>query len=171
MRISALEEYGIRCLLALAENGVRGQASIAEIAEREGISVPYASKLLAILRKAGLVAAVRGRSGGFSISREPKDINLLEVITALGGPLMDEEHCQKYSGQLEECIHTGDCSVMNVLGGLAGYISDYLASNTLEDIMSGNVLNQAKQVNMNEKPAESSPRVDRNLTVLNKRIG
>jgi Rrf2 family iron-sulfur cluster assembly transcriptional regulator len=55
MRISAVEEYGLRCLVALARKGPDSQLSISEIAELEGLSVPYASKLLAILRRAGLV--------------------------------------------------------------------------------------------------------------------
>src|SRR5512141_1068447 len=105
MRISAVEEYGLRCLLALARKGPKDQLSISEIAEQEGLSVPYASKLLAILRRAGLVTAERGRGGGFSIAREPKEINLYEVMTSLGGPLIDPNHCQKYSGQLNQCVH------------------------------------------------------------------
>ena len=157
MRISALEEYGIRCLLVLAEQGVGGQLSISDIAEREGISVPYASKLLAILRKAKLVEAVRGRRGGFSIAQPADKINLLTVITALGGPLMDQEHCIKFSGQLEECVHSGNCSVMYVLGGLAGYIGDYLASTTLEDIVSGNILDRARKSINEENSQNVSP--------------
>ncbi len=171
MRISALEKYGIRCLLALAESGVEGQLSIADIAEQEGISAPYASKLLAILRKAGLVVAVRGRSGGFSIAREPKEINLLDVITALGGPLIDDEHCQKFSGQLDQCVHTGDCLIMQVLGGLACYIADYLASTSLEDIITGNVMSIAKQVSINGQPVGDSSDEIATVSVLNKRIG
>ena len=97
MRITAVEEYGLRCLLALAKEGTAGQLSISEIAEKEGLSVPYASKLLGILRKSGLVVAARGRSGGFSIAREPEKITMYEVLTALGGPLIDTNHCQKYS--------------------------------------------------------------------------
>lgn len=137
MRISSLEEYGLRCLLALAGKGESGQLSISEIAELEGLSVPYASKLLAILRKAELVKSVRGRKGGFCIARAPKEINLYQVITALGGPLIDPDHCSKHAGQLEECIHTADCSVQMLLGGLAGYLGEYLVKTTLVDLMDG----------------------------------
>jgi len=64
MRITAVEEYGLRCLLNLAREGAKAQLSISEIAEMEGLSVPYTSKLLSILRKSGLVLAARGRGGG-----------------------------------------------------------------------------------------------------------
>lgn len=148
MRISAVEEYGLRCLLALARQGHGGQLSISEIAEREGLSVPYASKLLAILRRAGLVTAERGRGGGFSIAREPKDINLYEVMTALGGPLIDPSHCQKYSGQLGECVHIGKCSISDVLGGVAGYVQTFLSQTTLEDLINSE---KAKALRLNQE--------------------
>jgi Rrf2 family protein len=135
MRISAVEEYGLRCLVALARKGPGGQLSIPETAEMEGISIPYASKLLSMLRKAGLVTAVRGRGGGFCIARHPREITLLEVITALGGPLMAPDHCTKYTGQLERCVHVGNCTVHEVLDGLAGYLGEILANTTLQDLL------------------------------------
>lgn len=135
MRISALEEYGLRCLLALARVGTKGRLSITEIAEIEGLSVPYASKLLSILRKAGLVVAERGRSGGFSIAHEPRDVNLYEIITGLGGPIINPDHCEKFAGQMDACVHKDNCSVHEVLGGLAGYIQLFLSGTTLADLI------------------------------------
>jgi Rrf2 family protein len=136
MRISAVEEYGLRCLIQLARKGPSDQLSISEIAELEGLSIPYASKLLAILRRAGLVTAERGRGGGFSIAKQPSEVNLYEVLTALGGPMIDPNHCNKYSGQLSQCVHLGHCSVHDVLGGLAGYVQDFLSKTTLQDLIS-----------------------------------
>lgn len=138
MRITAVEEYGLRCLLTLAGKGTSGQMSISEIAEKEGLSIPYASKLLGILRRAGLVVAARGRTGGFSIAKEPKEIGLYEILTSLGGPLIDPNHCQKYSGQLDECVHFANCSVHDILGGLAGFVQDFLSKTTLQDLLTGN---------------------------------
>ena len=146
MRISALEEYGLRCLLALAKEGQDGQLSISEISELEGLSVPYTSKLLSILRKSKLVNAVRGRGGGFRIARNPNEINLLEVITALGGPLIDPNHCDRYSGQLDKCIHTDNCSVQYTLAGLSRIVGQFLSSSTLEDIIQGNNINDLIQL-------------------------
>ena len=135
MRLSATEEYGLRCLLALAREGTEGQLSITEIAEKEGISAPYASKLLSLLRKAGLVTAVRGRKGGFQIAYEPSHITLLEVVTSLGGPLIDPDHCRKRTGQRDHCVHGLDCVVREVLGGVAEYIRNYLSAITLQDMI------------------------------------
>ncbi|HYY57081.1 MAG TPA: Rrf2 family transcriptional regulator, partial [Pyrinomonadaceae bacterium] len=61
MKVSAQEEYGLRCLLQLAQAASRGESlTLAQIAEREGISVANAGKLLWILNKAGLVQSLRG---------------------------------------------------------------------------------------------------------------
>ena len=146
MRISAVEEYGLRCLLTLARSGVDGQLSIADIAEREGLSVPYASKLLALLRKEGLVTAERGRGGGFSIAAEPADVSIYQVITALGGPLIDPHHCTKFSGQQEECVHIANCTVHDVLGGLAGYIQEFLSQTSLADLINQDKVDYLKRM-------------------------
>lgn len=111
----------------------------------EGLSIPYASKLLAILRRAGLVTAERGRGGGFTIAREPNEINLYEVLTALGGPMLDPNHCGRYTGLLDQCVHVNSCSVHDVLGGLAGYIQEFLSGTTLEDLISKDQLQIIKR--------------------------
>lgn len=121
--------------MALARKGPNRQLSIAEIAEIEGLSVAYASKLLSILRRTGLVTAVRGRGGGFCITRHPREVTLFEVITALGGPLIAPDHCTRFTGQLERCVHTGNCSVHEVLDGLAGYLGELLSGTTLQDLI------------------------------------
>ena len=135
MRITALEEYGLRCLITLAKEGIEGQLSISDIARKEGISVPYVSKVMSRLRKTGFVNAVRGRTGGFCISRTPDRIVLLDVITALGGPLIDPNYCSRHSGQHDSCVHIGGCSIQNMLGGLSGIINDTLASLTIQDML------------------------------------
>ena len=137
MRISALEKYGLRCLIALAKEGQNRQLSISDISEKEGLSIPYTSKLLSILRKSKLVTAVRGRAGGFCIARDPEKINLFEVLTALGGPLIDPNHCNKFSGQLEKCIHTDNCYVQYTFAGLSKIVGEFLSSSTLADIVNG----------------------------------
>ena len=149
MRITALEEYGLRCLLTLAQAGTEEQLSISDISEKEGLSIPYTSKLLSILRKSGLVTAVRGRSGGFCIAREPKSINLLEVITALGGPLIDPNHCDKYSGQLEKCIHTDNCTVHYAFAGLSKIVGEFLSAKSLEDVINHTGLKSITEIASN----------------------
>jgi Rrf2 family protein len=135
MRISAAEKYGLRCLVALARGGPQVQLSIPDLAKREQLSVPYVSKLLAILRRAGLVHSERGRTGGFWIEREPAEITLLEVLSALGGPLLDTNRCTRQAEQPDRCDRQDRCSIHNVLDGLAGYMSEILSNTTLQDML------------------------------------
>lgn len=134
MRISATEEYGLRCLIDLARKGEGGQLSIHDVSEIEKISVPYASKLLSILRRAGLVAAERGRTGGFTLARPASEITVYQALTALGGPFIDPNHCHRYPGHAESCVHLGNCQILNVLGGLAGFLQEVLSRTTLADM-------------------------------------
>ncbi len=168
MRITALEEYGLRCLLALAREGTDGQLSISMIAEKEGLSIPYASKLLSLLRQAGLVNAVRGRGGGFCIARAPEEINLLDVITGLGGPLIDPNHCRRYTGQLDKCVHTDDCSVHYTLVGLARYVGEFLSNMSLRNVMDGADLDRISRIETRVQLVGGKESAEKNEPVTDK---
>lgn len=135
MRISSIEEYGLRCLIALGTQGKEKQLTIPELAQIEGLSEPYVGKILSLLKKGKLIKSVRGRNGGFSLSRPPDKISLLEAITTLGGPLIEHDHCNKYTGLLERCVHYDCCSVRYVLGGVIEYIGEFLTKTTLADVI------------------------------------
>src|SRR5205823_5937207 len=75
MHISAVEEYGLRCALQLASQPEGSVLAASQVAEREGISVQYASKILHLFRKAGLVSASRGMQGGFRLVRAADEIS------------------------------------------------------------------------------------------------
>lgn len=135
MKITALEEYGLRCMILLARSG-EGTLTLSDFSRREGLSIPYAGKLLMILKKAGLVEAVRGRNGGYALARNADSVFLKEIFDALGEPVFSPTHCQKYTGEENVCVHTGDCSVRDIWKGFGGIISDMLGKITLADIAS-----------------------------------
>src|SRR6476659_11518998 len=111
MKISAQEEYGLRCLLQLARADRRGDSlTLGQIAEREGISIANAGKLMWILNKAGLVQSQRGTRGGYHLARPASVIHLNEVISVLDDESV-ETHCKSYAGVLDSCVHTGDCGI------------------------------------------------------------
>src|SRR3989442_5396364 len=84
MKISAHEEYGLRCLVQLARAEIDGQSlTLNQIADREGLSVANAGKLMWVLVKAGLVQSQRGANGGFKFARPAPEIRLNEVIGIL----------------------------------------------------------------------------------------
>ncbi len=138
MKITALEEYGLRCMLLLARSE-GGTLTLPDFSQREGLSVPYAGKLLMILRKSGLVKAARGRNGGYALARKAEEIFLSEVFKALGQPVFSPAHCQKFTGDEEVCVHTADCSVREIWKSFGGLIGSVLERMTLADILEGNL--------------------------------
>src|SRR5437867_8980620 len=108
MKISAHEEYGLRCLVQLARAEVDDESlTLSQIADREGLSVANAGKLMWILVKAGLVQSQRGANGGYTLARLASDIRLNEVIRILDEDTVDR-FCKTHTGVLDACIHTRD---------------------------------------------------------------
>jgi Rrf2 family protein len=139
MKISALEEYGIRCMLLLAKCRPDETLTLPEFQEREGLSIPYAAKLLIILKRAGLVTAARGRKGGYMLARAPEQIDLKEILNALGEPAFASSHCAKHTGQLEICVHQDDCKVRDIWKSFDSFIGQMLSGITLADVAAGNL--------------------------------
>lgn len=133
MHISAVEEYGLRCALQLASLPEAALLAASQIAEREGISVQYASKILHLFRKAGLVSASRGMQGGFRLARPAEQISLQAVFRAFREE-KEEGFCSQFRGQQHECVHLKECSVRPVFDVLAGYFDSVLGHLTLADL-------------------------------------
>ena len=134
MKISAQEEYGLRCLLQLAQVSDGDSLTLAQIAEREGISVANAGKLLWLLSKAGLVQSTRGTKGGYQLARPATEIRLSEVIKVLEDDEMGE-HCRSYTGVMEVCVHTGDCGIRPVIVSLNEIVQNALFHITLAQLL------------------------------------
>jgi Rrf2 family protein len=134
MKVSAQEEYGLRCLLQLASLREGEFLTLAQIAEREGISVANAGKLLWILNKAGLVSSIRGTKGGYLLSRPASEIHLNEIIKVLDDDVL-EGHCKSYTGVLDACVHTGDCGIRPVILGLHEIVEQALSGVTLAQLV------------------------------------
>jgi Rrf2 family protein len=138
MKISAQEEFGLRCLLQLARADDGHSLTIPEIAAAEGLSAPYVAKLLAVLRQAGLIESARGRSGGYRLARSPANINLGTVLLALGEPLFDEPgYCQRHAGTETDgnCVHHGGCTLRALWQTLEHWMRRTLNQITLADLI------------------------------------
>jgi Rrf2 family transcriptional regulator, iron-sulfur cluster assembly transcription factor len=134
MKVSAQEEYGLRCLLQLAPLGEGEYMTLTQIAEREGISVANAGKLLWILSKAGLVNSIRGTKGGYRLARPAAAIHLDEIIKVLDEDVL-ASHCNSYTGILDACVHTGNCGIRPVIVGLHDIVQKAMASITLAQLL------------------------------------
>jgi len=134
MKISAQEEYGLRCLVQLASLPAGESLTLPQIAEREGISTANAGKLMWLLNKAGFVQSTRGTKGGYYLARPAGDIHLNEIIKVLDHEVVST-HCGSYTGVKDECVHTGDCGIRPVIVGLHEIVENALSRITLAQLV------------------------------------
>ena len=134
MKVSAQEEYGLRCLLQLARLSEGESLTLAQVAEGEGISQANAGKVLWLLNKAGLVASTRGTKGGYALARPAAEIRLSEVIKVLDEGEV-EGHCKTYPGVLDSCVHTGDCGIRSVIVNVHEAVERALSAITLAQLV------------------------------------
>ncbi len=119
MKVTALEEYGIRCLLQLPRHAAEPTPlTVRDIATGEGLSSAYAEKLLRVLSRAGLAESVRGAHGGYRLSRSPEQITIGDAFRALGGILSPAEPCHRFTGKRDCCVHFGECGLRPVWGAV-----------------------------------------------------
>jgi Rrf2 family protein len=134
MKVSAQEEYGLRCLLQLAQLGKGEFLTLGQIAGREGLSQANTGKVLWLLNKAGLVASIRGTKGGYMLARPASEIRLSEVIKVLDEGEV-EGHCKTYAGVLDSCVHTGDCGIRSVIVNVHEVVERALSGITLAQLI------------------------------------
>lgn len=134
MKVSAREEYGLRCLLQLTNLGEREFLTLAQIAGREGISPANAGKVMWLLSKAGLVSSIRGTKGGYMLARPAAEIRLSEIIKVLDEDTV-EGHCKSYAGILDTCVHTSDCGIRSVIVNVHEVVERALSSITLAQLV------------------------------------
>ncbi len=134
MKVSATEEFGVRCLVRLAEAWGQGRtATIPEVASREDISPQYAAKLIGLARHAGLVESIRGVNGGVRLARAPKEITLEDAFAALTGEALRTGRC--VDPDQPTCTRAPDCGLRRVFGALNRVVLDLLSGVTLADMV------------------------------------
>ena len=143
MKISAQEEYGLRCLVQLATLRVGESLTLPQIAELEGISTANTGKLMWLLNKAGFVLSTRGIKGGYALARPASEIRLSEIIKVLDEDVLSK-HCESYTGVLDTCVHKGDCGIRPVIVGLHEIVEHALSQISLAQLVG----NESKVVEM-----------------------
>jgi Rrf2 family transcriptional regulator, cysteine metabolism repressor len=132
MRISSKGEYGLRALLDLAQRYGEGPIQSHDIHLRQGIDEDYLNQILILLRRAGLIESLRGPQGGHRLARTPSQINMLDAITALEGPLLPIDTGRdgtKPTDPIDREV------IREVWIGARDTIEGYLASVTLDDLL------------------------------------
>src|SRR6185437_14494732 len=135
MKLSANEEYGLRCLVRIGYAGEGGSVTIPELSSAEGVSTAYAAKILRVLRKGGFVKAARGKEGGYTLARPAGEIVIGDVVTLLGGKLFETDFCDSHSGQVAICTRSVDCSVRSLWRAVQVAVDQVLSKATLRDLL------------------------------------
>lgn len=122
MKITSMEEYGLRCLLRVARQEEGEPISAQDIAEREGISMSYTQKLLRALTAGELLVSYRGAQGGYALARPVDTITLGDAIRVLGGMIELDHICEKHTGEQDVCQNAESCSLRPVWSCLSEFI-------------------------------------------------
>jgi Rrf2 family protein len=134
VKVTAQEEYGLRCLLQIAREPA-GFLTVGEIARREGLTTPYVGKLMRVLRRAGFVTSYRGQKGGYMLARGPQEINVGALLAAIGNRLFPEDFCVCHAGSMEVCVHGTDCAIRSLWLFLDTVIERNLGKVKLQDLL------------------------------------
>lgn len=130
MRLTTKGRYAVTAMLDLSLNyGVR-PITLADISERQGISLSYLEQLFAHLRKQGLVSSSRGPGGGYRLSRSADEVTVLDVISAVDEKV-DTTRCEGKGN----CSNGEQCLSHEIWHSLSEQIRSYLASITLGEVV------------------------------------
>lgn len=138
MRLSTKGRYAVMAMADLASNGSGKPVALADIAERQEISLSYLEQLFGRLRKGGLVKSVRGPGGGYLLSRAPAEMRISDIILAVDEPIQTTR-CAP--GSPAGCHNNkGRCLTHDLWEELGNQIYLYLSAVTLEMVVSRQVL-------------------------------
>jgi len=133
MQITRAAEYGVLGMMHLGRLRNGSMAMIDEVSRAEKIPKSFLAKIFQELGRAGLVRSNRGARGGFSLSRKPAEITVLEVIEAIEGKIV----FQRCRLDRPDCEHAGGCALCGLFERAQDGVKDALTRTTLQDLIAG----------------------------------
>ncbi len=148
MKLTAKGRYAVTAMLDLAVHVHEGPICLADISERQGISLSYLEQLFAKLRRNHLVSSVRGPGGGYRLSRDSGDISVAEIIDSVNENV-DATKC----GGSSDCQHGEICLTHELWTDLSDQIHQFLSGIDLASIIAKREIQQiaARQDAMREE--------------------
>jgi Rrf2 family transcriptional regulator, iron-sulfur cluster assembly transcription factor len=130
MRLTTKGRYAVTAMLDLALHQGQGPIALADIAQRQGISLSYLEQLFAKLRRSSLVCSVRGPGGGYNLARPASEIPVAEVIAAVDENV-DTTKCNRGGN----CRNGEPCLTHELWLDLSDRIYEYLSRITLQHLV------------------------------------
>ena len=140
MRLTTKGRYAVTAMLDLALHAATGPVSLADISDRQGISISYLEQLFAKLRRSGLVNSVRGPGGGYQLSRPSEDIDVAAVIAAV-----DESVDATRGGGHGDCQEGDTCLTHHLWCDLSDQIQAFLSGISLGELVARQEVKQVAQ--------------------------
>ena len=129
MKLTTKGRYAVTAMMDLTLHARLDRVTLADIAERQGISQAYLEQLFRNLRRAGLVKSQRGAKGGYMLAREEADISLADILIAAN------EHINLACGGGSTCSETNPCLTHNLWTNLSQEFFQFLDSKKLSDLV------------------------------------
>src|SRR3954471_21408080 len=132
VKVSTRGDYASRALLSLAlHEDAEGPTSVRDIAERTALPQPYLEQILLALKGAGLVRSKRGVGGGYVLARDPAEITLGDIVSAVDGPIVLGDFGEPHKNGA--CDHEGQCVLLAVWADVGEQMRKQLDGFTLAD--------------------------------------
>ena len=132
MMITTRGRYALRVMIDLAENSDGSYLAMKEVAKRQGISLKYLERILPLLVDGGLVEGLRGKGGGYRLTREPEDYPVGEILRLTEGDLAPVSCLEKGA---RPCERAAGCKTLPLWKDLNDLVNGFLDSKTLADLM------------------------------------
>lgn len=129
MLISSRGRYALRVLIDLAEHRAEGYIPLKEVAERQDISEKYMESVIKLLVKDGVLEGLRGKGGGYRMSKSPDQITVGSILRLTEGSLAPVACLDT------PCARMSECRTLDLWRGLDQVINEYLERYTIADLM------------------------------------
>lgn len=130
--ISTRGRYALRVMIDIAENSNGNYIRLDEIAQRQEISEKYLESILVILTRGNLLIGLRGKGGGYKLTKSPESYTIGSILRLTEGSLAPVA-CLKENAEI--CQKQTNCKTLPVWKGLNDIINNYLDSKTLADLI------------------------------------
>jgi Rrf2 family transcriptional regulator, iron-sulfur cluster assembly transcription factor len=130
MRLTTKGRFAVTAMIDLAMRNGEGPVTLADISDRQKISLSYLEQLFGKLRRKGLVSSVRGPGGGYNLARPTPEVSVADIIVAVDEPI-DATQC----GGKENCKDEQKCITHDLWTDLNKHIFDYLGAVKLSELV------------------------------------
>ncbi|WP_199611137.1 Fe-S cluster assembly transcriptional regulator IscR [Flocculibacter collagenilyticus] len=130
MKLTSKGRYAVTAMLDVALHSEENPVPLADISERQGISLSYLEQLFAKLRRSGLVSSVRGPGGGYHLGRDAQGISIGQVIHAVDESI-DATRCQGKG----DCQNGERCLTHTLWSDLSVRIEEFLNGISLAELV------------------------------------